>query len=93
MASIPLYPYGYKLNFLGKKEVHDERATVVRLIYQKYLGGMNLYAITCYLINHNILRPRGDSCDWQYNMVTKILMDDRYLGNEKYPSILTTRYI
>lgn len=89
MASIPLYPYGYKLNFLGKKEVHEERAAVVRLIYQKYLEGMNRYAITCYLINHKILRPRGDSCDWQYTMVTKVLMDERYLGNEKYPSILT----
>ena len=89
MATIPLYPYGYKLNFLGKKEVHDERAAVVRLIYEKYIGGMNRYAITWYLINHEIVRPRGDSCAWQYSMVSRILADERYLGNEKYPMILT----
>jgi len=35
MAKIPLYPYGYKLNYLGKKEVHEERASIVRLIYEK----------------------------------------------------------
>lgn len=89
MASIPLYPYGYKLNYLGKKEVHDERAAVVRLIYQKYIEGMNRYAITWYLINHKILRPRGDSCDWQYSMVNRILQDERYIGTEKYPPILS----
>lgn len=89
MASITLYPYGYMLNFLGTKEVHEERATVVRLIYQKYIEGMNRYAITWYLINHQILRPRGDSCDWQYNMVNRILADERYIGTEKYPPILT----
>lgn len=89
MATIPLYPYGYKLNFLGKKEVHEERAAIVRLIYEKYIGGMNRYAITWYLINHEIVRPRGDSCDWQYSMVVRILTDERYLGNGKYPAILT----
>lgn len=89
MATIPLYPYGYKLNFLGKKEVHDERAAVVRMIYEKYIGGMNRYAITWYLTNHEILRPRGDSCAWQYSMVSRILADERYLGNEKYPMVLT----
>ena len=88
MASIPLYPYGYKLNWLGKKEVDEERAEVVRLIYKKYLEGMNRYAITWYLINRKILRPRGDCCDWQYAMVTKILIDERYLGSEKYPPLL-----
>ena len=89
MASISLYPYGYKLNFLGTKEVHEERAAVVRLIYQKYIEGVNRYAITWYLINHNVLRPRGDSCDWQYSMVIRILSDERYTGTEKYPQIIT----
>lgn len=90
MASVPSYPYGYKLNFRGKKEVHEERAAVVRLIYQKYIEGMNRYAITWYLINHKITRPRGDSCAWQYSMVSKILTDERYLGNDsRYPMILT----
>jgi hypothetical protein len=89
VATIPLYPYGYKLNYLGRKEVHEERAAVVRLMYEKYIGGMNRYAITWYLINHMILRPRGDSYAWQYSMVSRILADERYLGNEKYPRILT----
>ncbi|MBP2654282.1 MAG: Recombinase [Firmicutes bacterium] len=89
MATIPLYPYGYKLNFLGRKEIHEERAAVVRLIYEKYIEGMNRYAITWHLIKHEILRPRGDSCDWQYSMVSRILEDERYLGNEKYPPILS----
>lgn len=89
MATIPLYPYGYKLNYLGKKEVHKERASVVQLIYQKYIEGMNRYAITCYLANHKILRPRGDSYDWQYSMVNRILSDERYIGTEKYPQILS----
>ena len=89
VVTIPLYPYGYKLNYLGRKEIHKARAAVVRLIYKKYIGGMNRYAITWYLINHNILRPRGDSCAWQYSMISRILTDERYLGNEKYPAILT----
>ena len=90
MATIPLYPYGYQLNYRGKKEVLEEKAAVVRLIYEQYIKGMNRYAITWYLINHRILRPRGDSCAWQYNMVSNILMDERYVGNDKYPPILAT---
>ena len=63
MAKIPLYPYGYKLNYLGKKEVHEERASIVRLIYEKYIGGMNRYAITWHLINHTHLEStRGFLC-------------------------------
>jgi hypothetical protein len=76
---------------LGKKEVHEERAAVVRLIYQKYIEGMNRYALTWYLINHKILRPRGDSCEWHYSMISRILHDERYLGTEKYPQILTKK--
>ena len=30
-----------------------------------------------------------DCSDWQYTMVRKILMDERYLGTEKYPPILS----
>jgi site-specific DNA recombinase len=89
MGSIPVYPYGYKLNFKGNKEIEESRAEVVRLIYQKYLEGMNRYQITWYLVEHKILRPRADSYDWQYSMVIKILMDERYAGNEKYPAILS----
>jgi len=88
VATIPLYPYGYKLNYRGKKEAQEEKAAVVRLIYQKYIDGMNRYSLTWYLINHGILRPRGDSCAWRYNMVSQILMDERYVGTDKYPPIL-----
>lgn len=89
MASITLYPYGYKLSFMGKKEIHEERAAVVRMIYEKYIGGMNRYTIMLYLAEHGILRPRGDSTNWQYSMVSRILGDERYVGNERYPQILT----
>lgn len=89
MASITLYPYGYKLNFEGIKEIHEERAAVVNLIYAKYIGGMNRYAIMLYLAEHGILRPRGDSANWYYSMITKVLTDERYMGTDKYPQIIT----
>ncbi len=90
MATPPAYPYGYKLSHIGKKAVDEEKAEVVRLIYKKYIEGLNRYALTWYLINRKILRPRGDSCNWQYSMVARILEDERYLGTVNFPQILST---
>lgn len=90
MASMKMYPYGYKLDYKGKKEVDEEKADVVRLIFKKYLSGMNRYAIMWHLINEKILRPRCDSYSWQYTMVNKILKDERYVGDDqRYPQIIT----
>jgi site-specific DNA recombinase len=90
MASLPNYPYGFIVNFKGKKEVDEEKAKIVRLIYEKYIEGMNRYAITVYLTEKEILRPSGDCYNWQNSMVNKILQDERYLGNEKYPQIISS---
>jgi len=90
MASLSMYPYGFIVNFKGKKEVDEEKARIVRLIYKKYIEGMNRYAITVYLTEKEILRPRGDCCNWQNSMVNIILQDERYLGGEKYPQLISS---
>lgn len=89
MASLSMYPYGYVVNFKGKKEVDEDKAKIVQLIYQKYIEGMNRYAITSYLSEKQILRPRGDNYAWQNSMVRRILEDERYLGNGKFPPLIS----
>lgn len=91
MTSPKMYPYGYKINFRGKKEIDEDRAKVVQLIFEKYISGMNRYAIRSYLVANGILRPRGDSCNWHYSMVSRILEDERYIGDDKHPQILTEK--
>ena len=52
-------PYGYYLAPNGYVIIDQEKANIVRMIYQQYLSGMSLGGIADFLFESNIPSPKG----------------------------------
>ena len=70
-------PYGYVLN--GEKIViHEERANVVRSIFEYYLAGASLGKIVDMLFVKGIPSPTGNP-KWTRAAVDKLLANKKYI--------------
>ena len=70
-------PYGYVLD--GEVIViHDERADVVRSIFEYYLAGASLGKIVDMLFAKNIPSPTGNS-KWTRAAIDKLLTNKKYI--------------
>ena len=78
-------PYGYVL--VGEKvNVHEEKADVVRSIFEYYLAGASLGKIVDMLFAKGILSPTGNP-KWTRAAVDKLLSNKKYVpivGMELY---------
>ncbi|EOB2967831.1 MAG TPA: recombinase [Pseudogracilibacillus sp.] len=70
-------PFGYAI-VNGKIEVHVEEAEQLKLLIASYLSGQSL---------DNAARDSG--IDRSHGGITRILTDDRYLGNEMFPRLIS----
>ena len=52
-------PYGYYISPNGHVAIDQEKANIVRMIYQQYLSGMSLGGIADFLFKSNIPSPKG----------------------------------
>ena len=52
-------PYGYYIAPNGHVAIDQEKANIVRMIYQQYLSGMSLGGIADFLFKSNIPSPKG----------------------------------
>ena len=70
-------PYGYVL--VGEKvNVHEEKADVVRSIFEYYLAGASLGKIVDMLFAKGILSPTGNP-KWTRAAVDKLLANKKYV--------------
>ena len=70
-------PYGYVLD--GEKvNVHEEKADVVRSIFEYYLAGASLGKIVDMLFAKGILSPTGNP-KWTRAAVDKLLANKKYV--------------
>ena len=70
-------PYGYVLN--GEEiAIHEERADVVRSIFEYYLAGVSLGKIVDILFAEGIPSPRGH-LKWTRAAVDKLLANKKYI--------------
>ena len=70
-------PYGYVL--VGEKvNVHEEKADVVRSIFEYYLAGASLGKIVDMLFAKGILSPTGNP-KWTRAAVDKLLANKKYI--------------
>ena len=70
-------PYGYVL--VGEKiNVHEEKADVVRSIFESYLAGASLGKIVDMLFAKGILSPTGNP-KWTRAAVDKLLANKKYI--------------
>ena len=70
-------PYGYVL-IKGEIAVHEEKADVVRSIFDAYLAGASLGKIVDMLFAKGILSPTGKT-KWTRAAVDKLLTNKKYI--------------
>ena len=78
-------PFGYRMT-LGEITIQPEEAELVRLIFQGYSTGATLGELTKALCRQEIPYYAGRA--WNKNMVSRILEDGRYVGENGYPALI-----
>lgn len=81
-------PFGYYIQ-MGKMEVHEGEADLVRMIYRKYGKGASLLQLTNEL-NCQPISYSESSVPWNKHMVARILKNRKYLGDKSTPAIITS---
>ena len=79
-------PFGYRIE-RGEYALHDSEAATVRAVFASYLAGDGYTTITRAL-NFGIV-PYSDGATWNKHMVKRMLENRRYVGDERYPMIIT----
>ena len=73
-------PYGFMSAPDGHIAIDQEKANIVRTIYQQYLSGMSLKGIANFLFIQGIPSPRGEA-QWTQAVINDLLSNQRYIGS------------
>ena len=79
-------PFGYRMT-LGEITILPEEAETVRSIYLQYIAGISFKQLAEQLQAEDV--PYDEDKSWNKNMVSRILEDDRYIGKEEFPALIT----
>lgn len=85
--SIRTMLYGYTVQN-GRKTVIPEQAEIVTEVFERYLAGETLKQIADSLTLREVIY-NGDSYLWNKNIISRMIADTRYHGNEQYPTIVS----
>ena len=72
--------YGYFLDDQEEPQIHEEKAAVVRSIYDQYLCGRSLRMIKEKLDASGIPNPKGE-LGWKTSSIKSILTNEKYCGD------------
>ena len=79
-------PFGYRV-INGKYALNVPEAEAVRNIFAEYIGGKALKAIAA-----EMKIPYNSGKDvWNINMVCRVLENTKYLGNDRFPRIISNK--
>ena len=77
-------PFGYCITN-GGYVVNDTEAEAIRQIFVRYIGGDSLKTIAAQMtVSYNACKPV-----WNKSMVSRVLENRRYLGENGYPAIIS----
>lgn len=79
-------PLGYKI-VDGKVIIEDEKAAVIKKIFEDYQNGLSLHAIAKELTATGVLNANNKP-NWNHGSVGKILQNIKYVGDDFYPSMI-----
>ena len=79
-------PFGYCMRN-GEITAEPKEVYAVSTIFSEYLKGGSLLQIAK-LMETEKIRYTADSDKWNKNMVKRIMENEKYLGNDKYPRII-----
>lgn len=79
------FPFGYRMEF-GKVVIDPVESQWVIYIFEQYVEGDSFEVLSDKLLVNGICYDVDKP--WNKNMVARILQDQRYTGDEKYPQII-----
>ncbi len=90
MAKNRVIPFGYCMKN-GEITVDFTEFKAVIKIFEEYLNGSSLLQIAK-LMESEKIRYTADSDHWNKNMVKRIIENEKYLGTDKYPQIISEKF-
>lgn len=90
MAKNRTIPFGYCMRN-GEITVDFMESKAVVKIFEEYLNGSSLMQIAK-LMESEKIRYTADSEHWNKNMVKRIIENEKYLGTDKYPKIISEKF-
>ena len=81
-----LPPYGYKKGKDGKFEIDEEKAAVVREIFQRVAAGWSIFDIQSDLNNRGVRTGRGTL--WKKQSFGHLLQNDKYVGVYRWSDVV-----
>lgn len=90
LAKNRVIPFGYCMKS-GEITVDFTESKAVMKIFEEYLNGSSLMQIAR-LMEFEKIRYSEDSDRWNKNMVKRIIENERYLGDDKYPQIISKKF-
>lgn len=79
--------YGYQVKN-GKTVIHIEESEVVKRVFSLYVEGETLKSIATMLTEENVAYFQ-DEVKWNKNTIKRMIENEKYMGNEVYPMIIS----
>lgn len=79
--------YGYQVKN-GKTVIHNEESEVVKKVFSLYIEGKTLNSIASMLTEENVAYFQ-DEVKWNKNTINRMIENEKYMGNEVYPKIIS----
>lgn len=79
--------YGYQVKN-GKTVIHNGESDVVKKVFSLYIEGKTLNSIASMLTEENVAYFQ-DEVKWNKNTINRMLENEKYMGNEIYPMIIS----
>ena len=80
--------YGYQVKN-GKTVIHNEESEVVKKVFYLYVEGETLNSIASMLTEEKVVYFQ-DEVKWNKNTINRMLENEKYMGNEIYPMIISS---
>ena len=81
-------PFGYWLDGQEVPITHEQYGPIIQMVFQSYAKGMSLTALANELESQSIPNQKGRPA-WSHSCIRNILTNHTYLGNEKFPALVT----
>lgn len=79
--------YGYQVKN-GKAVIHIEELEVVKRVFSLYVEGKTLNSIASMLTEEKVVYFQ-DEVKWNKNTIKRMIENEKYMGNEIYPMIIS----
>lgn len=80
--------YGYQVEN-GRTVIHTEEAEVVKRVFSLYAKGKTLNSIANMLTEEKVAYFQ-DEVKWNKNTINRMIENEKYMGNEVYPMIISS---